>query len=198
MTMFSGFAPQSKDADELSKALGNRTIMTGSVSSNKMGGNVNKTLQMMQQPLMTPAQIRALKRGQFILMKTGMRPARLTLHFFSELGIEYQKNTLYSAAKHTARTVEYASKASLEAKLSKESSLLKQMKLEKESEARYQWTVIFESIKQQEQYDWYFVFETIKDKYRSSTLEDPYTGEIESPQLQKYDKYKQPFTVILH
>lgn len=195
--MFSGFAPQSKDADELSKALGNRTIMTGSVSSNKMGGNVNKTLQMMQQPLMTPDQIRALKRGHFILLKTGMRPARLTLHFFSELGIEYPRNTLYSATKRPARTVEYASKASLEAQLVKESSHWRQIRLENESDIRYQWSAVFDNIKQQERYDWYSVFETIKDKYRSSTLEDPDTGEIESPKPQKNSKYMQPFTVIL-
>ena len=72
------------------------------------------------------------------------------------------------------------------------------MKLERESDIRYQWTVVFADIKQQEQYDWYSVFETIKDKYRSSTLEDLDTGKMQFSQLQKHSKYMQPFTVILN
>ena len=198
MTMFSGFAPQSKDADELSKALGNRTIMTGSVSSNKMGGNVNKTLQMMQQPLMTPDQIRALKRGQFILMKTGMRPAQLTLHFFSELGIEYSKETLYNVKKRLSRVVEYASKSSLETQLTSESVRWKQFKLMEDSDIKYQWDVVFNAIKLQDRYDWYSVFETIKAKYHSGNAVDLYTEETISYPLQQRSKFTHPFTVILN
>ena len=141
--------------------------MTGSVSSNKMGGNVNKTLQMMQQPLMTPDQIRALKRGQFILMETGMRPARLTLHFFSELGIEYSKETLYNVKKRLSRVVEYASKSSLETQLTSESVRWKQFKLMEDNDIKYQWDVVFNAIKLQDRYDWYSAFETIKAKYHS-------------------------------
>ena len=114
MTMFSGFSPKSKDAEELSKALGNRTIMTGSVSSNKIGGNTSKTLQMMQQPLLSPDQIRTLRQGSFILMKTGFHPANFTLNFFTKWGICFNDEFSYSTEKRLAKQVQYATKISLE------------------------------------------------------------------------------------
>ena len=114
MTMFSGFSPKSKDAEELSKALGNRTIMTGSVSSNKIGGNTSKTLQMMQQPLLSPDQIRTLRQGSFILMKTGFHPANFTLNFFTKWGICFNDEFSYSTEKRLVKQVQYATKISLE------------------------------------------------------------------------------------
>lgn len=183
MTMFSGFAPQSKDADELSKALGNRTVMTGSVSSNKMGGNVNKTLQMMQQPLMSADQIRRLNKGKFILMKTSMRPAQTTLHFFKKLGIEYNARTSYTAAKRTVRKVEYASKESLDKSITAEQEMRKRLKLEKESEIRYSWDRLFQEINQQKQYCWDQVFRVILSEDRM--IVDDETGEVIRPAARK-------------
>lgn len=159
MTMFSGFAPQSKDAENLSKALGNRTIMTGSVSSNRMGGNSSRTLQMMQQPLMSPEKIRSLKQGQFILMKTGLSPARFTLDFFFDIGITFEENLKYNASKHKAKTVFYASKESLE-----KSIVENQASRKRNNEGimqKYDWNTVFSMLHQQQRYDWQNVFNKI-------------------------------------
>lgn len=69
LTIFGGFAPNSSSADILSKALGNRTVMTGSVSRSK--NDPSQSLQMIERPLMTPDELKSLPKGNFIVMKTG-------------------------------------------------------------------------------------------------------------------------------
>lgn len=71
LTIFGGFAPNSSSADILSKALGNRTVMTGSVSRSK--NDPSQSLQMIERPLMTPDELKSLPKGNFIVMKTGYR-----------------------------------------------------------------------------------------------------------------------------
>lgn len=164
MTMFSGFAPQSKDAETLSKALGNRTVMTGSVSSNRMGGNSSRTLQMMQQPLMSSEKIRSLKQGQFILMKTGLSPARFTLDFFFDIGITFEESLRYNASRHKAKKVEYASKESLKQAIAGSQAARSLEKHKTDPELRYCWNEVFSMIRQQERYQWDSVFGKIRSQ----------------------------------
>ena len=71
LNIFGGFAPASQTAVEMSKALGNRTVLSGSVSRGK---DKSQSLQMMERPLMSPDELKAMPKGQFIVMKTGMHP----------------------------------------------------------------------------------------------------------------------------
>lgn len=56
-------------ADVLSKALGSRTVMSGSVSRGKNAPS--QSLQMIERPLMTPDELKSMPKGQFVVMKTG-------------------------------------------------------------------------------------------------------------------------------
>ena len=67
--LFGGFAPNSESADILSRALGNKTVMSGSISRGK--NDPSQSLQMIQRPLMTPDELKTLSKGNFILAKTG-------------------------------------------------------------------------------------------------------------------------------
>ena len=80
LTIFGGFAPNSSSADILSKALGNRTVMTGSVSRSK--NDPSQSLQMIERPLMSPDELKSLPKGNFIVMKTGCYPMRVKLKLF--------------------------------------------------------------------------------------------------------------------
>jgi type IV secretory pathway TraG/TraD family ATPase VirD4 len=61
----------------LSKALGNKTVMSGSISRGK--NDPSQSLQMIQRPLMTPDELKTLPKGRFILAKTGYSPMITTL-----------------------------------------------------------------------------------------------------------------------
>lgn len=63
ITIFGGFAPNSSSADVLSKALGSRTVMSGSVSRGK--NDPSQSLQMIERPLMTPDELKSMPKGQF-------------------------------------------------------------------------------------------------------------------------------------
>lgn len=108
-TIFGGFAPNSKTAETLSAALGNRTVMSGSISRGKQ--DPSESLQMIQRPLMTPDELKAIPKGSFIVMKTGTHPMRTKLRLFLEWGITFGKP--YILPERTARKVAYADKQSL-------------------------------------------------------------------------------------
>ncbi len=105
-----GFAPTSETAETLSKALGSRTILSGSVSRGK--NDPSQTLQMMERPLMTPDELKAMPRGSFIVMKTGERPMRTRLRLFLEWGILFEQP--YELPEKGSRKVDYADKEELE------------------------------------------------------------------------------------
>ncbi len=90
LTIFGGFAPNSKTAEELSKALGSRTVMSGSVSKGK--DNPSQSLQMMERPLMTPDELKSLPKGNFVVMKTGTHPVKTKLKLFLDWGITFDKS----------------------------------------------------------------------------------------------------------
>ena len=87
LTIFGGFAPNSSTAEALSKALGSRTVMSGSVNRGK--NEPSQTLQMMERPLLTPDELKALPKGRFVVMKTGHNPMRTCLRLFTEWGITF-------------------------------------------------------------------------------------------------------------
>jgi len=111
ITLFGGFAPNSSSADELSKALGSRTVMSGSVSRGK--NDPSQSLQMIERPLMTPDELKNLPKGDFIVMKTGVHPMRVRLKLFFKWGIVFDKDKPYTVSENGNRTVEYADKKEL-------------------------------------------------------------------------------------
>lgn len=108
-TIFGGFAPNSKTAEVLSKALGNRTVLSGSVS--KGGKDPSQTLQMMERPLMSPDELKSIPKGGFVVMKTGTHPMKTKLRLFLEWGITFEEP--YQVAEKAQRTVAYASRDEL-------------------------------------------------------------------------------------
>ena len=108
-TIFGGFAPNSQTAEALSKALGSRTVMSGSISRGK--GEASQSLQMIERPLMTPDELKSIPKGHFIVMKTGIHPMQTRLRLFLEWGITFGEP--YKVPEKAARKVYYASKAEL-------------------------------------------------------------------------------------
>ena len=108
-TIFGGFAPNSKTAEALSKALGSRTVLSGSISKGK---EKSQSLQMMERPLMTPAELKAIPKGEFVVMKTGTHPMRTRLRLFLDWGITFGKP--YQTPDHGQRKVYYADRRELE------------------------------------------------------------------------------------
>ena len=108
-TIFGGFAPNSQTAEVLSKALGSRTVMSGSISRGK--NDPSQSLQMIERPLMTPDELKSIPKGHFIVMKTGTHPMQTRLRLFLEWGITFGEP--YQVPQRAARKVYYASKAEL-------------------------------------------------------------------------------------
>ena len=108
-TIFGGFAPNSQTAEVLSKALGSRTVMSGSISRGK--NDPSQSLQMIERPLMTPDELKSIPKGHFIVMKTGTHPMQTRLRLFLEWGITFGEP--YKVPEKAARKVYYASKAEL-------------------------------------------------------------------------------------
>ena len=105
-TIFGGFAPQSQTAEVLSRALGSRTVLSGSVSKGR--NDPSQSLQMMERALLTPDELKAIPKGEFIVMKTGTHPMRTRLHLFLDWGITFEEP--YQVPERAARRVAYASK----------------------------------------------------------------------------------------
>lgn len=108
LTIFGGFAPQSSSAETLSKALGSRTVMSGSVSRSK--NDPSESLQMIERPLMTPDELKSMPKGQFVVMKTGFYPMKVKLKLFFKWGIHFDEKHPYAIPDQGNRKVEYASK----------------------------------------------------------------------------------------
>ena len=108
-TIFGGFAPNSQTAEVLSRALGSRTVMSGSISKGK--NDTSQSLQMIERPLMTPDELKSIPKGHFIVMKTGTHPMRTRLRLFLEWGITFGEP--YQVPQRAARKVYYADKAEL-------------------------------------------------------------------------------------
>ena len=106
LTIFGGFAPNSTSAEVLSKSLGSRTVMSGSVSRGK--NDPSQSLQMIERPLMTPDELKSMPKGQFVVMKTGFYPMKVKLKLFFKWGIQFEQE--YAVTEHGNRKVAYAEK----------------------------------------------------------------------------------------
>ena len=109
--LFGGFAPNSSSAEVLSKALGSRTVLSGSVSRSK--NDPSQSLQMIERPLLTPDELKSLPKGEFIVMKTGVHPMRTRLKLYFRWGIFF--DAPYIVPDRGNRRVEYAQRGELEA-----------------------------------------------------------------------------------
>ena len=112
LTIFGGFAPNSTSAEVLSKALGSRTVLSGSVSRGK--NDPSQSLQMIERPLMTPDELKSMPKGQFVVMKTGAHPMKVRLKLFFNWGITFDESNPYTVKENANRVVKYASRQSLE------------------------------------------------------------------------------------
>ena len=108
-TIFGGFAPNSQTAEVLSKAMGSRTVLSGSVSRGR--NDPGESLQMMERPLLTSDELKALPKGQFVVMKTGKHPLRTTLRLYRDWGIRFEEP--YAVAERGNREIAYADRESL-------------------------------------------------------------------------------------
>ena len=108
LTIFGGFAPNSQSAEVLSKALGEQTVLSGTVSH---GRDKSQSLQMIGRLLMTPDELKSMPKGQFIVMKTGTHPMISPLKLYFKWGIEFEEP--YILEDKGARKVTYMSKDGL-------------------------------------------------------------------------------------
>ena len=113
LTIFGGFAPNSPSAEVLSKALGTRTVLTGSVNKGK--NDPSESLQMTERPLMSADELKAMPKGQFVVMKTGAHPMKVRLKLFFDWGISFGEP--YAVKENANRKVEYAEKKELVEKI---------------------------------------------------------------------------------
>lgn len=110
LTIFGGFAPNSKSAEVLSKAMGSRTVLSGSVSRGK--NDPSQSLQMIERALMTPDELKSMPKGQFIVLKTGHNPMKVRLKLFFKWGIDFE--TPFSLGSREVKEVKYLNKKQLE------------------------------------------------------------------------------------
>ena len=113
LTIFGGFAPNSPSAEVLSKALGTRTVLTGSVNKGK--NDPSESLQMTERPLMSADELKAMPKGQFVVMKTGAHPMKVRLKLSFDWGISFGEP--YTVKENANRKVEYAEKKELVEKI---------------------------------------------------------------------------------
>lgn len=103
LSIFGGFAPNSQSAEVLSKALGEQTVQSGSVSQ---GRDPSRSIQMIGRPLMTADELKSMPKGQFVVMKTGTHPMISKLKLYFKWGIRFGKP--FALEDKAARPVSYA------------------------------------------------------------------------------------------
>lgn len=119
VTIFGGFAPNSETAQVLSKALGSRTVMSGSIIRGK--NDPSQSLQMMERSLLTADELKSLPKGNFVIMKTEVHPMKTVLRLFLDWGISFAKPYIMEEKSH--RKVSYADKETLEENIEKKETL---------------------------------------------------------------------------
>ncbi|MFI3174769.1 MAG: type IV secretory system conjugative DNA transfer family protein [Bacillota bacterium] len=112
VSIYGGFAPNSETANILSKNLGEKTVMTGSVSHGK---DKSKSLQMTGRPLITADELKVLPKDIFIITRTGVCPMKSTYKLFFDWGIDL--DLPYESPISTVKKVHYADKNFVEEKV---------------------------------------------------------------------------------
>jgi type IV secretion system protein VirD4 len=113
LTIAGGFAPGSESAERISRAMGSRTVMSGSVSRGKE--NCTQSLQMMERPLMSADELKSMRKGSFIVLKTGAHPFVSKLKLFFKWGIVFDEADPFTLPDKSMRVVEYVDKTKIEA-----------------------------------------------------------------------------------
>jgi type IV secretion system protein VirD4 len=96
LTIAGGFAPGSESAERISKALGERTVLSGTVTKGK--DSASSQMQMTGRALLSPDELKSMKKGSFIVLKTGAHPFISKLKLFFEWGISFDEANPYSLA----------------------------------------------------------------------------------------------------
>ena len=68
---------------------------------------------------MTPAELKAMKKGRFIVLKTGSNPFISKLKLFFKWGIKFDEKNPFTIEDKGAREVSYVSKPQIEAEIIK-------------------------------------------------------------------------------
>lgn len=131
-TVFGGFAPNSESAEILSKSLGTRTVMSGSVSRGK--NDPSQSLDMIERPLLTPDELKSMPKGRFVVTKTGAYPMRTRLKLFRDWGITL--GAPYEMEERAARKVSYADRIEIEEEIIRRNAAYRSAEEPPEAEAR--------------------------------------------------------------
>lgn len=125
--LYGGFSPENKLASKVSKALGNVTVATGSVSKNSFKVfETNISTQMTGKPLMSEGALNRFKTGEFIVRRSGQYPMRTKLELFLNWGISFPEQLIPKEKK--LRPVKYLSARNLELRILKTYSMSQQQK----------------------------------------------------------------------
>lgn len=113
--MFGFQSPLSDDAKIFSESLGTQTVMSGSVS--KRYGTTSTqnstTYQMIKKPLMSAEQIKGMKKGEWVLTRTGMNPTKIKLPKMERWNIKIDKEHPFKIESKASRVVDYADRNTL-------------------------------------------------------------------------------------
>lgn len=119
ITIAGGFSPTSQTADSIAKALGYRTVLTGSVSKSKE--HPSQSLSMTQRELMSADELKSMKKGSFVVMKTGTHPFIANLRLYFEWGVTFDE-PVYTIEEKSRRKTRYIKKDTLRTKILLENS----------------------------------------------------------------------------
>lgn len=114
--MYGGFSPESELAKDVSKALGNVTVTTTSISKDAykvLGGHVQNS--MTGKPLISENELNRFKTGDFIVRRSGQYPMRVRFELFLDWGITFPEQLLPKDKK--LRIVKYLKAAELEERI---------------------------------------------------------------------------------
>lgn len=101
----------------MSQNLGKQTVLSGSISKTAGKDGSNRTLQMIERPLMTVDELKSMPKGYFVVMKTGCYPMKTRLKLFFKWGINFEE--AYTVEEQAERRVLYADRAELETEILK-------------------------------------------------------------------------------
>lgn len=119
---FGYLAPLSKTAEELSKSMGNETVMSGSISRNRGKTTSSSTsYNMGGKPLMSADEITHMEQEEnthnWLFNKTGFHPMKIKIVRYDNLGIKL--DTPYKIEENAAHTVHYADRTTFMAAAAK-------------------------------------------------------------------------------
>ena len=107
ITLAGGFAALDDSTDEISKALGSRTVQAGSVGHGRQAHST-ENLQMTGRPLMSPDELRQLPKGSYVRLQAGHRPSIFRTRYYSDWGIRFPAETEFRLPDTKPRQVGYA------------------------------------------------------------------------------------------